>query len=366
MSKINILGVSDSAYKDVHSIKAMELTKAFGLEYKMFAGDPAIEAFIKGGTIYVNVNNPVETLSEVVLRHEIVHHIKNADEKGYKKLVNLLDKTDDFKTFAQDNDAKYKELYPELNKDKLKDELVSEYIRQNVNRDSFWDYVASKSKDLYAWLKGWLKYFIDMIKDFFKGKEKMLPLKDLRAIEKAILKSQSVIEKKHDLINKLIEKYHIVYHGGHYFLGDFSLDFMSTGEGVQAFGWGLYFTDSYGIAKSYQESLKNKLSDNESVFIEKILNGNISDPIARDIKKAHKKFGQGKKYRHTIDLVNDLRVARKREFLNKHYNTKIWDLNTFSELATYLDEVIAYDPTLFMFQSERVVLCYMQISENTL
>jgi hypothetical protein len=45
------------------------------------------------------------------------------------------------------------------------------------------------------------------------------------------------------------------YHGGPHSFDKFSTQYMGTGEGAQAFGWGLYFTDLEDIAKTYAEKL---------------------------------------------------------------------------------------------------------------
>ena len=48
------------------------------------------------------------------------------------------------------------------------------------------------------------------------------------------------------------------YHGSSSRFDKFSTDFMGTGEGAQAFGWGLYFSSSRGIAEFYRENLSSK------------------------------------------------------------------------------------------------------------
>lgn len=48
--------------------------------------------------------------------------------------------------------------------------------------------------------------------------------------------------------------YSLAYHGSAADFSEFSLDKINTGEGAQAFGWGLYVTDSAGIGKSYAKA----------------------------------------------------------------------------------------------------------------
>jgi hypothetical protein len=48
------------------------------------------------------------------------------------------------------------------------------------------------------------------------------------------------------------------YHGTPHKVDEFSLDKIGTGEGVQAFGWGLYFAKNDKVAKEYQDKLGRK------------------------------------------------------------------------------------------------------------
>ena len=60
---------------------------------------------------------------------------------------------------------------------------------------------------------------------------------------------------------KILEVYNEVlndgklYHGSPHKFLEFTTDNMGGGEGVQAFGWGLYFTDSRGLAEHYARVL---------------------------------------------------------------------------------------------------------------
>lgn len=61
-----------------------------------------------------------------------------------------------------------------------------------------------------------------------------------------------------------------VFHGSpHRILDRFSTEHIGTGEGIQAFGWGLYFTDLESIARYYAKKLSN---DRKSYFL-KLENG---------------------------------------------------------------------------------------------
>lgn len=53
----------------------------------------------------------------------------------------------------------------------------------------------------------------------------------------------------------LDSKYRIAYHGSPHRFDRFDTAYIGTGEGLQAFGWGLYFAGDAGIAEHYRESL---------------------------------------------------------------------------------------------------------------
>ena len=71
--------------------------------------------------------------------------------------------------------------------------------------------------------------------------------------------------KWNDILNEMATAYHGSPHRG---IAKFSTDKIGTGEGAQAYGWGLYFTDSPKIAKFYM----NKLTVGEEY-----VNGEILD-----------------------------------------------------------------------------------------
>lgn len=71
-----------------------------------------------------------------------------------------------------------------------------------------------------------------------------------------------------------------VYHGSPHRFNRFTTEKMGTGEGVQAFGWGLYFTDLESIARGYADKLSKP---NHSKFRQKLLKDNPPSHVINDI-----------------------------------------------------------------------------------
>jgi len=97
----------------------------------------------------------------------------------------------------------------------------------------------------------------------------------------------------------------VLYHGGPFNFETFSTSFIGSGEGAQAFGWGLYFTDNIEIAKFYTKKLYN---NNELDNINKKLS---------QLSKEMDKYGAGEYGKFTspegenlFNQYNDLMVQR--------------------------------------------------------
>lgn len=59
---------------------------------------------------------------------------------------------------------------------------------------------------------------------------------------------------------KLVILHQPAYHGGPHRFAKFSLEKIGTGEGAQVYGWGLYFTQTRGIAEDYRKKLSGGAS----------------------------------------------------------------------------------------------------------
>jgi predicted kinase len=94
------------------------------------------------------------------------------------------------------------------------------------------------------------------------------------------------------------------YHGGPHSFDKFSTQYMGTGEGKQAFGWGLYFTDLEDIAKYYAETIGN---DNTKIL------GEINDLFFQTFGlEINHQLGYARLVHETIDEIKsgDIGIMR--------------------------------------------------------
>ena len=76
-----------------------------------------------------------------------------------------------------------------------------------------------------------------------------------------IQKVNSVNQNSHS--NLLFQS---AYHGSGASFDKFDTAFMGTGEGAQAFGWGVYLTQSEGIARNYAETLYKRVTNRKYYY----------------------------------------------------------------------------------------------------
>lgn len=96
-----------------------------------------------------------------------------------------------------------------------------------------------------------------------KGRKVLAAEKD-KAKRKQIQKTLQSLKDTKEQIQKAKKdpKWQVdAYHGTPYVFDKFSTEKIGTGEGAQAFGWGLYFTDLESIAKHYAKVLSNQKSE---------------------------------------------------------------------------------------------------------
>jgi len=95
------------------------------------------------------------------------------------------------------------------------------------------------------------------------------------------------------------------FHGSPYQFNRFTLDKIGTGEGVQAFGWGLYFTDLESIAQEYAKTLSNKPDAVKEVLFNHLNNESNKAKVLKDLNETKDVLFDLKDY----DAVNNVESA---------------------------------------------------------
>jgi hypothetical protein len=106
-----------------------------------------------------------------------------------------------------------------------------------------------------------------------------------------------------------------IYHGSPYIFEKFSTEKIGTGEGAQAFGWGLYFTDFEEIARDYAAKLSglpNVLIDGKTLDNQTESQKSVLYKIADSYKNLYKlktAIGEKANLEDVLDRVENERVV---------------------------------------------------------
>ena len=132
----------------------------------------------------------------------------------------------------------------------------------------------------------------------------------------------------------------IAYHGSPHSFDRFSLDKIGTGEGAQAFGHGLYFADSEGVAKDYRDKLSPsywKRSDGELVG-----NGPLFEQLSQIAQdKGATLRDADQMARHLLDGVES--AGSVQDFANNYTLPVQWKKNA-PAVQAMSDHLFATDP----------------------
>lgn len=146
---------------------------------------------------------------------------------------------------------------------KLNEGLLDKYIADDtVKLQSFKDLLVESESDQMVRLQDLLaknnKSFVTKVINILK--------KTGLAKKVSMLNSKQIENKLKSLgVDAEVAKQIAVWHGSPYSFDKFTTAAMGTGEGAQAFGWGLYFTDLESIAKSYAKTLASLKYDGKNV-----------------------------------------------------------------------------------------------------
>jgi len=122
------------------------------------------------------------------------------------------------------------------------------------------------------------------------------------------------------------------WHGSPYQFDKFTTDKIGTGEGAQAFGWGLYFTDLESIARNYAEKLAptplkvNKKNIDDYLYSEDVDADNIDYTIIYDAKTKDEALNIIDKEIKTKEKL----IEEIDEFINDEDNSRVSVANAVS------------------------------------
>lgn len=248
---------------------------------------PANGLTVGDGVIYVNEASPSPVLT--VAAHELLHEIRSARPDLYAFVREAVEQRADFQRWKAA--LARRELTSgawRLSDDKAMEELVADAFGDAMTDPDFLDDLANRNP-------GKFQAFVAMAVEFFT--------KIFRALRKPVQRLGSHaflndLEGLHRAYAQMLDDYvgsimpsrssgllqfQAAWHGTPHKVDRFRMDKIGTGEGAQAYGWGLYFASAKDVAEHYRQKLSSGamfydgiLVDNEASNIWKALSAIVA------------------------------------------------------------------------------------------
>ncbi|MEY8200097.1 MAG: LPD1 domain-containing protein, partial [Colwellia sp.] len=246
--------------------------------YDMLARKPYIIA-----SRIKNESHAIKTCLHEGLGHRgVIAFLKRNESSGGKAMIDVLDEIYEG-VGAEEINRNLGEYKLDLSKLSDRREAVLEYIAILAERGEKAEMVASTvnaSQEMMAnmypnlrWSRNDVLQMIDSSRAYMVNERVSDRVTELNP-ELQLSPEQyqeayySILKDAGGKLQSLLDKSTLVaWHGSPYIINDFSLEHIGSGEGAQAYGYGLYFAEDVAIAKPYKESIpKNRVTIKEGVY----------------------------------------------------------------------------------------------------
>lgn len=251
-----------------------------------------IELFYPSGDLF-----PEVTLEKILAKKKTKADYFGEDYSGNSTVKEYKSKIEEAKT------KKTKEKY-----EKLLEEILIKYKEYD-------DKILEERKQiatLYEAIKSMPDYSAEADKFIQNDVDKLKEKKHVLDKKRELIKQKLINAFYSNESNPSI-LYQTAYHGSPHNFDRFTTDAIGTGEGAQAFGWGLYFTNQEDIARWYADKLSK---NNIEIYREQLKQGALDNPYNKDTVE----------YEIFRDLMSfDFDLFKYKDYLNKEINNLLTD-----------------------------------------
>jgi hypothetical protein len=290
--KADIGMAAASAHVDNNLIKTGSLFEYSYMNHEVQHFIQNYEGFARGGSVLdgksLAEKANIKELLEILSKRSDVRDSKSDLKNKLKHLEDLLKKSKSFSFFKR-NKSEIEKIQNELNS--LSNELSKKEFEFSLNNERLIRF-NSKMNDLS------LRYY-EIISGEVEARnvQTRMGMTPEQRRETTLQETEDVARDEQIVLFDGAQtmpdgvRFQIdAWHGSPYQVDKFSVDKIGTGEGAQAFGWGLYFTELKSVAEWYAKKLAITTFKGEKIddvdFFEKLLSGlDANDESFYDIDK---------------------------------------------------------------------------------
>ncbi|MFZ9958971.1 MAG: hypothetical protein ACO3GP_01165 [Candidatus Limnocylindrus sp.] len=289
-------------------------------------------------TIFINAESQRPALA--LIGHEWGHTIQNSDPALYKELRRVVARyTDNYRTRAREAGAS--PLYQGTRAKTA--ELTNNTLGDAFLDPEFWNSLRAEdqpmAKRLWENLTNWFNEILARSKGTAWGTEQFATnlsamRRDLARVARTALRpptqtlSNAEVTTAPSLIDLAIE----AHHGTPHKVDKFSTDKIGTGEGAQAYGWGLYFAQAKDVADTYKELGKSIKYDGTDFNEQDLRHRAASDlETSKNLANSKGKKPEQQVRSELIDYYEKSAEANRGNFLENEFSSLARVLQNQSE-----------------------------------
>lgn len=203
-------------------------------------------------TIFIDVST--NKAAHIVMGHELSHHMEQDVPEVYQAMVDAL------MPMIRDVDAYHaSRKLGDMKQENVIKEIVGDIVGDNFAKTEFWNKVAAYNPNAFRKIAdtiiSWIKRLVTNAKARGLGSERWVTdaQKAQDIVAKAVAQYTYTESSFDGLKNKPV--FQKAWHGSPHDHDKFDIGKVGDGEGSQAFGYGLYFTETKEIAEFYKNVL---------------------------------------------------------------------------------------------------------------
>lgn len=306
-------------------------------------------------TIFIDVNT--NKAAHIVMGHELSHHMEQDVPEVYQAMVDAL------MPMIRDVDAyRASRNLGDMKRENVIKEIVGDIVGDNFAKPEFWNKVAAYNPNAFRKIAdtiiSWIKRLVTNAKARGLGSEQWVT--DAQKAQDIVAKAVSQYTYTESSFDGLKNKpvFQKAWHGSPHDHDKFDASKIGTGEGAQAYGWGLYFTDTREVAEYYRGQLTGAFkTGNEELDTQLIANGGNLDEAISELKERASKSPESRRSIWTDALSVAEKI--KRDGGIQVTRGRIYEV----ELAPEPDEYLLWDKPLSQ-QSEKVRKALFEIRKS--
>lgn len=209
-------------------------------------------------TIFIDVNT--NKAAHIVMGHELSHHMEQDVPEVYQAMVDAL------MPMIRDVDAySASRNLGDMKQENVIKEIVGDIVGDNFAKPEFWNKVAAYNPNAFRKIAdtiiSWIKRLVTNAKARGLGSEQWVT--DAQKAQDIVAKAVSQYTYTESSFDGLKNKpvFQKAWHGSPHDHDKFDASKIGTGEGAQAYGWGLYFAENRNVAEWYKKKLSKKYKD---------------------------------------------------------------------------------------------------------